>query len=555
MLLSLTIKNIVLIDHLVIAFENGFCALTGETGAGKSILLDSLGLALGYRAEAGLVRKGEDQAVVIAEFSSIAQDHPIHSYLNEQAVESDMTLLLKRSLGADGRSRAFINDQPVSVGTLRAAGGMLVEIHGQFETHGLLDQKTHRKMLDDYAGVDPAALPEAWRVMQDARQALDDMQEAIAQARAEEDYLRQSLEDIDTLDPKEGEEDSLSELRDRLMNKEKYVRALDGAHQALTEEGGVESGLHAAWRMLEQISAQAGEEMSAVTGALDRAGAEIQEAVQAIQSASAAFDESDYNLQEIDDRLFALRGQARKHQCEIDDLPRIRDELADRLSAIEQQDERLDILVKALDKAKAAYLDVARKTSQQRRKTAEKLDGFITAELPPLKLDKARFVTHIDGDEAEENWTVHGFDKVAFLVSTNPGREPDSLQKIASGGEMSRFMLALKVVMADVGMAPTLIFDEVDSGIGGSTAAAVGERLKRLAKERQILVVTHAPQVAALANGHYIVQKAGNDDVKTSVVILEDHSKRREEIARMISGSTITEEARAAADKLLEKTA
>jgi len=557
MLVSLNIKNIVLIDQLLIEFGAGFSALTGETGAGKSILLDSLGLALGYRAEASLVRKGEDQGVATAEFF-IDNDHPhphphpVHDVLKEQAVESDSCLILKRVLSADGRSRAFINDQPVSVGLLKRTGNMLVEIHGQFETQGLLDAKLHRAMLDDYAEITPNHLATLYEGMSAAQRNLDDAQKNIQDARAEEDYIRESLHDIDSLEPKEGEEASLSELRDRLMNKEKFIQALDGAYRALSEEGGAESGLNAAWRALDKVSGAGDDVLQPVLDALDRAGAELQEAAAHIQSASSKMDDAEYNLQEIDDRLFALRAQARKHACEIDDLIRIRSELADKLDLIEKQDIATEELIKKRDQARKDYLEEAKRVSAKRHSAAGKLDALITAELPPLKLDKARFVTDIQTDEAPEHWSSHGIDKISFLVSTNPGRDPGPLNKIASGGEMSRFMLALKVVMANVGHAPTMIFDEVDAGVGGSTAAAVGERLKRLAADKQILVVTHAPQVAALADHHHIVQKAGNDDVKTTVITLSEHTKRREEIARMISGANVTEEARAAADKLMD---
>jgi DNA repair protein RecN (Recombination protein N) len=542
MLVSLSIRNVVLIEQLVIEFREGLCALTGETGAGKSILLDALGLALGNRSEAGLVRKGADQAIVTAEFS-LPVEHPVFRLLNEQGLSVENPLLLRRVINADGRSRAFINDQPVSIGMLKSAGEMLVEIHGQFETQGLLNPATHRGLLDDYAQIDNQ-LPKFWEAWQAAKDELEKARLESEKARTDEEYLRQAIEDLDELSPKEDEEEYLTNLRDRLMRREQIIENLNAAHAALNDAG---NSANTAARAL----GRTGDETSDIVETVDGISIEIGEALSRIEALSADLEECEHNLQTIDDRLFALKGQARKHDCTIAGLPSVREELARRLNLIERSDDILASLMKQTDAARNSYIREAEKVSELRTKAANKLDGLVARELPPLKLDKSRFVTSLER-KGENDWGPEGIDRVRFLVSTNPGTEPGPLNKIASGGEMARFMLALKVIMAEVGSAQTLIFDEVDSGIGGGTADAVGERLSRLASSKQILVVTHSPQVAARARHHWIVLKGGQDNITTTVVHLEESPSRREEIARMLAGSTITDEARAAAGKLLE---
>ncbi len=588
MLTGLTIHNVVLIDRLALDFAEGFCALTGETGAGKSILLDALGLALGARAESRLVRKGTDQAQVIATFD-VADTHPSLLILHNAEIEVEgcippslreapcseaergdeaiqkakgtensglprrlsaarndeiVELVVRRTLSADGRSRAFINDQPVSAGLLRQVGESLVEIHGQFETQGLLDPKTHRGLLDEYAGVDAVQMARSWEEWKAAAAHLTAEREAMDKARRDEDYLRQAVEDLDALSPEAGEEEKLAALRERLMKREQILESLNAGYEGVNE---AESVVGQAARALERT----GDDGAEIMAALDRAHAELQEALAAIQSLSADLEECEESLESIDDRLFALRGQARKHDCAVDDLPRIRDELAGQLNNIERQDDILADLMKEVEALKSNYVRLCEGVSRDRREAGERLDVLVAAELPPLKLEKAQFFTRVESLE-EAEWGPGGMDRVRFLVATNPGAEPGPLGKIASGGEMARFMLALKVVMAETGAAGTMIFDEVDAGIGGATADAVGERLARLSGARQILVVTHAPQVAARADHHYIVMKDGAEEVNTTVIHLEETDKRREEIARMLSGAQVTDESRAAADKLLE---
>lgn len=550
MLRSLHIKNVVLIDQLLVEFSEGFCALTGETGAGKSILLDSLGLALGGRSESGLVRKGAEQAQVSAEFSCDNQ-HPVHALLQAQDIESDSTLVLRRIVGSDGRSRAFINDQPVSVGLLKQTGDLLVEIHGQFETQGLLDPRTHRIMLDEYAGVDASKLPHLWQDVRDAEDALQDARTAMEKARADEEYLRHAVKELQDLAPEAGEEEQLLIRRESLKHKEQVLQALQDAWEAIGGEAGAEMAVGRASRTLGRVVDKVETDLSESMAAMDRAADDLQIAVSGIQRAIAIAEEGGLSMDEIEDRLYALRGMARKHHCKPDDLANLADTMIQQLMLIDRQDDALTALGHKVHAARKAYEVQARAVSKTRKDTAVKLDKLVAQELPPLKLDKARFFTQVEVLD-EKDWGPHGIDRVQFLVATNPGAEPGALNKIASGGEMSRFMLALKVIMAEVGAAQSLVFDEVDSGIGGGTAAAVGERLARLAEKRQILVVTHSPQVAARAGHHLIVMKQGAKDVKTTVIPLKAMNDRREEIARMISGAEITAEARAAAEKLLE---
>jgi len=546
MLSHLRIQNVVLIEKLDIAFQNGLCTLTGETGAGKSILLDSLGLATGARADSGLVRKGTDQASVTATFD-VPIDHIAKSILEEQGLEFDQTLMLRRTLKSDGKSRAYINDQPVSAGLLKTIGQSVLEIHGQFDTQGLLNPKTHRKLLDDYAQIDNALETywNAWRAAEKELKALRDSANASAE---QEEYLRTSLEDLDALEPIAGEEKSLSDLRESLMHRESVLEALNNAYHVLSGEN---DPVREAWAALDRVADKMGEGAAQAIGALDRASAEIQEALSAIQTISSDLEHSEHNLETIDDRLFGLRAQARKHACEVDDLADMRETLAAQLNAIEHADDILEEAAQKAQKAKDGYHQKALKISKARETAAKKMDSLVANELTPLKLERAKFVTNIESLE-EAEWTKHGIDHVRFLVATNPGSDPGPLNKIASGGEMSRFMLALKVVMAEVGAAGALVFDEVDAGIGGGTADAVGERLAQLAHTKQVLVVTHSPQVAARGSHHYIVAKQGDETVTTSVIPLENDQKRREEIARMLAGAEITTEARAAADKLLE---
>jgi DNA repair protein RecN (Recombination protein N) len=553
MLTHLSIKNVVLITTLTLDLDQGLSALTGETGAGKSILLDSLGLALGYRAEAGLVRKGEDQASVTAAFD-VADDHPVQHVLSQYDLEFEDQVILRRTLSSQGRSKAFINDQPVSVAALKHVGQTLVEIHGQFETQGLLDPSTHSGLLDEYAGVNPAPLKAGWKAYKKAITDLEAMKAKLSQAKEDEDYIRQSLEDLDSLDPQEGEEEILTQQRRSLMNRDKIIESYKKAYHALSEENGADVSLGKACSALEVVAEFASEAADPIITALDNALSELQDASSQLQSALSDMDFVEDNLEEIDNRLYDLKRQAQKHDCTIDQLPSKREDLARQLNEIEEQDGNLAVLMRAVDDTKREYEVQAGKVSELRKTSAGQLGKSVQNELPPLKMDKAAFVPTVTSHQDDETlWGASGFDDVRFLVSTNPGASPGPLNKIASGGEMSRFMLALKVIMAEKETcAKTLIFDEVDAGIGGATADAVGLRLQSLAAAHQILVVTHSPQVAAKARNHFIVLKQGLDDVQTTVKSLPAELDRREEIARMLSGSDVTNEARAAAETLMK---
>jgi DNA repair protein RecN (Recombination protein N) len=486
--------------------------------------------------------------MVAAEFD-LDDNHPAFLFLREQGMEFENPLILRRSVAIDGKSRAFINDHPVSVSLLKQVGEMLVEIHGQFDTQTLLNPKVHRGILDEYAGNDKALdmLNGAWKAWSNARSLLEERRIAMERARADEDYLRAAVEQLEELDPQTGEEEKLSTLRTRLMKREQNIENYNNAYS------NAEVATHAlndVWKSLER----AGEGGSDVSKALDRAMVELQEVSAGVEAIIASLDESEFSLSEIDDRLFALKAQARKHGCSVDDLPAKHQELADLLAGIEQQDDVLAALEKDVINARKEYEAQAKRISAARKDAGARLDKLVAKELIPLKLEKARFETQVN-ILPEDEWNASGMDNVQFMVATNPGANAGALNKIASGGELARFMLALKVVLAEVGAAQTLVFDEVDTGIGGATADAVGERLSRLAKKRQILVVTHSPQVAASAAHHWIVAKTGKTNPTTKVIPLSESVQRQEEIARMLAGAEITNEARAAASKLLEKSA
>lgn len=556
MLTALTIRNVVLIEQLALSFCGGLSALTGETGAGKSILLDSLGLTLGRRGDSALVRHGADSAQVTAEFD-LPPGHPAFDLLRDQELEAESPLILRRTVSADGRSRAFANDQAISVTLLRRLGEMLVEVHGQFDTHGLLNPQTHRGVLDAFARAETAQAQTAaaWRAWQQVESARRDAAEEAERARAEEEFLRHALEELDALAPEPGEEEALASRRSLLMNREKLAEAMAGATAALEGDSGADRAIATAQRHLQRVAEKAGGRLDSVLETLDRAAAEIAEAAQQLHGLGADMDLDRGELERLEERLFALRAAARKHQVDVDALAELRRRMADRLALIDDRDATLGRLAKEADIARTGYVETAAALTALRRQAAAQLDRAVAAELAPLKMDKARFATQVE-ELPEDGWGPTGRDRISFQVATNPGAPPGPLNRIASGGELARFMLALKVVLAEsrgAGMGvPTLVFDEVDTGIGGAVADAVGERLARLGQRLQVLVVTHSPQVAARAAGHLRVQKAeAGDSVLTSVAVLDDRA-RREEIARMLSGAQITDQARAAAQALIE---
>ncbi len=552
MLLGLSIRDVVLIDKLDLSFRAGLCVLTGETGAGKSILLDALGLALGVRAESGLVRHGAEQAVVSAEFA-LPRNHPTRDLLSQAGISlPGDSLVLRRVVDSGGRSRAFIDDQPVSIGLLRQAGEVLVEIEAQFAQRGLLDPGTHRQALDDY-GVDASdlkGLAEAWNAWRDKLKAHAESAERLARARAEEEFLRHALKELEALEPKPGEENTLAEERALLMNRERLTEALEGALGELSGERGGERALNAAARSLERLKDKAGGRLDLALAALERARVEAREAIAEIEAALRDLGNAPRSAEKIEERLFALRDLARKHKVPVDGLAALRAEIAAKVAALEDGGDAVEKLAREAAEARKVYIAAADKVSAQRRKAAAALDAAVTKELKPLKLDKARFATLLTS-LGESEWGPFGRERAHFEVATNPGAPAGPLAKIASGGELSRFMLALKVVLAKTSPVPTLVFDEVDSGIGGAAAAAVGERLHRLGRELQVLVVTHSPQVAARGAHHWRVEKSQAAQ-KTLIRAAELSAEaRREEIARMLSGAAITAEARAAAASLM----
>ncbi len=554
MLTHLTILDVVVVDKLEVDFAPGLCVLTGETGAGKSIVIDALGLAIGSRSDAGLIRSGADKLSVTASFT-IANNHPAHTLLSEQDIGLDDMLVLRRVVGTDGRSRAFVNDQPVSVGLLRKVGDMLVEIHGQFETHGLLDPTTHLAALDAYriaktGDATDQACADAWQTWRATAEELNAAQDNLAWALSEEDTLRHQVTELEALAPRSGEESALSQTRSRLRHGEQIVHALTEARNAVPNNVDVESALRTAFTRLSKVAPLADGKLDALCQSLERAAIETGEAFRELDHIGPMFDADPAALERAEERLFALKAVARKHTCAVDDLPTVMDLLAMRLAALDNCNEGVKRLATDEKSARLAYEKAAGTLSKARQDTAGTLDKLVAKELPPLKLDKATFRTVV-AVKPESAWGTAGLDKISFEVATNPGLPPGPLNKIASGGELARFMLALKVVLAGTQDRAALIFDEIDAGISGATANAVGERLSKLSGAVQVLVVTHAPQVAARGDHHWRVSKTSHAGATTTTVDLLDTVQSREEIARMLAGESVTDEARAAADSLM----
>jgi len=551
MLTGLSIRDVVLIESLDLEFGPGLGVLTGETGAGKSILLDSLGLALGARADSGLVRAGQAQAVVGVSFE-LPAGHPARVLLADNGLEGEPgePLVIRRIVKADGGSRALVNDQSASVAFLRELGATLVEIHGQHDDRGLLNPRGHRALLDSFGRVDTSDAEAAYRNWGEAEAALARTREDLEVAARDREWLEHSVAELAKLAPEPGEEDALASLR---ANMQKGARLADdiGAVSELLDgsEGGL-SLLRQAARRLERVGGEH-EKLGLALEALDRALIEASDAEDRLAEAGEALAFDPARLDEAETRLFEIRGIARKHRVDADALPALAEELAARLSALEAGSEGLAALEARVRAARAAYEAAAARLTEQRTAAAARLDSAVARELAPLKLDAAKFRTVVD-PLAEAQWGARGRDRVEFEVSTNPGAPFAPLTKIASGGELSRFILALKVALAEEGGAGTMIFDEIDRGVGGAVASAIGERLHRLAEGAQLLVVTHSPQVAARGARHLLIEKSHQGTVTRTGVHLLDEARRREEIARMLSGAQVTDEARAQAVRLLE---
>jgi DNA repair protein RecN (Recombination protein N) len=550
MLARLSIRDIVLIDRLDIDFGSGLAVLTGETGAGKSILLDAFALALGARGEAALVREGAEHGQVIAAFE-IGRDHPARRLIADNGLSNEDELILRRVQFADGRTRAFVNDQPVSVQVLRALGAALVEIHGQHDERAFVEAATHRALLDAYGGIeaDAADVADLWTQWRQREAAVQSHKAEVERAGREAEWLRHAVEELGGLAPQTGEETTLAERRATMMQAEKVADDLRSTHDSVAGPNSPVPPLASAVRRLERRAAQAPALIEPAVKAIDAALTALEEARLQLQQALQVAEYDPQELEKIEERLFALRAAGRKYNAPVDELAALARRYESDLALIDAGAERLAVLAREAKEAAARYRAAAQSLSAARHRTAQALAKAVNAELKPLKLDRAEFSTEI----SSESEGPAGIDRIEFWVRTNPGTRPGPLMKVASGGELARFLLALKVVLADRGSAPTLIFDEIDTGVGGAVADAIGVRLSRLASGVQVVAVTHAPQVAARADRHYLISKdamAKGKRVATRIAELAGE-RRREEIARMLAGAEITAEARAAAERLI----
>ncbi len=551
MLRTLSIRNVVLIERLDLGFAGGLGVLTGETGSGTSILLDALGLVIGMRADSDLIHQGADQSSVTAEFE-ITDNNEIDALLDEYGIEGGSNLVLRRLLSTDGRSRAFFNDQLVSVALLRQIGEKLIEVHGQLETHGLLDPASHRRFVDAFGGYEDllARVDDDFQSWRSAETAYEKSMINVEKAKRDEEFLRHAVDELQALDLQPGEEEELAGKRSILMNAEQLIESLQDAFSDLNDDNGVESTLRSALQKVERVADKAGGQFDVAVASLERALLEATEGIAELQRVSRVMELDPAELEHIEERLFAMRGLARKYNIEVEALPELLKDMQEQLAVLTDGAGNLDQLAKQAEVAKSEYVAAAEKLSAVRKKVSDKLDKAVTKELPPLKLEAAIFKTRLDPLD-EPDWNEFGREYVSFEVKTNPNTVAGPIHKVASGGELARIMLALKVVLADADAVPTLIFDEVDAGIGGAAAAAVGERLARLAEDVQVLVITHSPQVAARGNSHWQISKTGKADGNVTEVGELTGDVRTEEIARMLSGTKITEEARAAAQSLL----
>ncbi|MFY9602651.1 MAG: DNA repair protein RecN [Pseudolabrys sp.] len=553
MLSRLSIRDIVLIDRLDIDFTEGLAVLTGETGAGKSILLDAFALALGGRGDQSLVRQGLEQGQVTAVFD-VARDHPARALLAADDIAAEDELILRRVQLADGRTRAFVNDQPVSVQVLKQVGSALVEIHGQHDERALVDAATHRRLLDAFGGLeDQAAKIEAlWEAQRQAQSAADGHRAEVERAKREGDWLRYAVAELSKLAPQAGEETALAERRTAMMQAEKVAEDLREAHEVIAGASSSVPALSGVIRRLERRAAQAPGLVEPTVKALDTALTALDETRGHLEAALRTADFDPAELERIEERLFALRAAGRKYNVPVDELAALTHKYNADIALIDAGEDKLKALEAAAVQAEATYRAAAQALSKARGKAAAALDKAVNGELKPLRLERATFSTQIDSDPAAAG--PNGIDRAEFWVQTNPGTRPGPLMKVASGGELARFLLALKVVLADRGSAPTLVFDEIDTGVGGAVADAIGMRLAELARGVQVLAVTHAPQVAARADRHYLIAKDALEKgkrVATRVTELASE-RRREEIARMLAGAEITNEARAAAERLIK---
>ena len=551
MLKSLSIRNVVLIDKLDLDFQNGFSVLSGETGAGKSILLDSVGLLLGKRAEIGMIRSGCDKLSVCGNFEIADKKGELAALCAEYDLDFDHEIIIKRTLNQDGKGKIFFNDQPITQKLLKEIGSYLVEIHGQFDNQGLLNPATHLSVLDNYGAYPEkiTAMKAAFSVYKKAKDERVNAEEKIAKAKADEENLRHWVDEFQKLQPRENEQEELEEKRRQMMNAEKILENLDSAYKTLSQSG-VQSALRQAQAAISRVNALLSGKFDNIYTLLDTALVNADEASEEIETASNEVSLNQNELDAVEERLFALKALARKHSTTVEELPLVWRQMEESLQTMERGEENIENLRKLEEAAYKDYVKKATEVSQARLAAALRLDGKIQAELPDLKMEKARFMTQIS-TKPESQWNENGRDDVCFMVSTNPNTPYGSISKIASGGELARFMLALKVNLAQTSQVETMIFDEVDTGIGGATAQAVGEKLAKLGEQVQVLVVTHSPQVAAQSKYHYKVEKTTVDNVTTTSLRELSAAEKTEEVARMLSGEHITDEARAAAKVLI----
>ena len=551
MLKSLSIRNVVLIDKLDLDFQNGFSVLSGETGAGKSILLDSVGLLLGKRAEVGMIRSGCDKLSVCGSFEIADKKGELAALCAEYDLDFDHEIIIKRTLNQDGKGKIFFNDQPITQKLLKEIGAYLVEIHGQFDNQGLLNPATHLSVLDNYGAYPEkiAAMKAAFAVYKKAKDERVNAEEKIAKAKEDEENLRHWVDEFQKMQPRENEQEELEEKRRQMMNAEKILENLDAAYKAMSQ-GGVQSALRQAQAAVARVNNLLNGKFDNIYSLLDTALVNADEASEEIEKASNEVSLNQNELDAVEERLFALKALARKHNVTVEELPQVWRQMEDSLQTMERGEENIENLRKLEETAYKDYVKKATEVSQSRLAAALRLDGKIQAELPDLKMEKARFMTQIS-TKPESQWNENGRDEVCFMVSTNPNTPYGSISKIASGGELARFMLALKVNLAQSSQVETMIFDEVDTGIGGATAQAVGEKLAKLGEQVQVLVVTHSPQVAAQSTYHYKVEKKTVDNITTTSLRELSAAEKTEEVARMLSGEHITDEARAAAKVLI----
>ncbi|MBY5829280.1 DNA repair protein RecN [Rhizobium ruizarguesonis] len=553
MLIQLSIRDIVLIERLDLAFETGLSVLTGETGAGKSILLDSLSLALGGRGDGDLVRHGEDKGQVTAVFD-VGMQHGARTLLRENGIDDEGDLIFRRQQSADGRTKAYVNDQPVSVQLMRQAGQMLVEIHGQHDDRALVDTNAHRTLLDAFAGLtdEVSEVSRLYRLWRDSERTLKKHREKVESAAREADYLRSSVEELEKLSPQDGEEEELADRRQKMMKAERIAGDIAEASEFLNGNASPVPHIASLVRRLERKSHEAPGLLEDTVALLDAALDQLSNAQMEVEAALRKTEYDPRELERVEERLFALRAASRKYSVPVTELPALAVRMIADLADLDAGEERLARLEAEVGLARESYDAAARALSNKRHRAGTALAGAVMAELPALKLERARFMVEISTDAGEA--LAEGIDVVEFHVQTNPGTRPGSIMKVASGGELSRFLLALKVALADRGSAPTLVFDEIDTGVGGAVADAIGQRLKRLSERVQVLSVTHAPQVAARAATHLLISKGpsadGSEKIATRVATMAQKD-RTEEIARMLAGASVTEEARAAAKRLL----